>query len=324
MDPGAGVVQDHIVSVFRDVVKHYDVDGVHMDDYFYPYPISGTSFPDSNTYSAYKSTGGKLGLSDWRRSNIDNLIQRLKNEVHGIKSYMKFGISPFGIWKPKNPPDVRGLSSFDELYADSRKWIRTGMLDYLAPQLYWKIDAPHQSYPQLLKWWLQQNDQKRHIYVGNYASAIGEKGWDVKEIEKQIEISRSLRNYSSLGNIQFSMVQFTKNRDGISDIFQRELYSRPALTPEMTWLTSPSPSIPTNVKVTGNTVSWSRGSFVMYWAIYRSEADVWNLMHVLHKDTISQDNLNPGTYCIRSVNRIGRESSEVNFHIDDTPSAIIG
>lgn len=314
MDPGAKILQDFIYDVFMDVVRRYDIDGVHMDDYFYPYPVSGQSFPDSNTYNTYKASGGTLSLSDWRRNNVNTLVQRLGTGIKSIKSYVKYGISPFGIWKSGHPHGVHGLSAVDELYADSRKWLQQGWVDYFSPQLYWRIDPPQQSYTALIDWWLSQNANKRHVYVGNYASAVVVKHWPVSEIVRQVEESR-LRNANlSLGNIQFSAKHFKLNTHGISDAFKNSLYQAPALSPEMTWLTAALPTKPHNISQQGSVVSWSGDSSgsVRSWVIYKDYFETWSLVKVLHASETST-NLTMGSYAIAGVNRLGKQSQHVIF-----------
>ncbi|KAK3098036.1 hypothetical protein FSP39_015518 [Pinctada imbricata] len=311
MDPGAKVVQDHIVAVYSDVVRRYDVDGIHMDDYFYPYPESGEDFPDTHTYH---DSGSSLSLADWRRHNVDSLIQRLKSTIASIKPYVKFGISPFGIWKPGNPPGIAGLSAFDSLYADSKRWFEEGWVDYLTPQLYWRIDPPQQSYPALLLWWLQQNRMKRHLYAGNYAAATVTKHWQTSEIIRQVQISRKYKDILSLGNIQFSAKYFVNNTLGLADKFKAELYSSPALAPSMSWLNASSPPAPPNVVTSGAVIKWSadRTGIVRSWSVYHMKADVWELVKVLYKDQTSFDTqMRNGYFAIRAVNRLCMESKPV-------------
>lgn len=326
MDPGAKVIQDHTMKVFLDVVKRYDIDGIHIDDYFYPYPVAGQDFPDSHTYSAYKSAGGSLSHADWRRNNIDNLVHTLSTEIKRIKPYVKFGISPFGIWQPGHPHGIKGFNSFASLYADSKKWINEGTLDYIAPQLYWQIDPPAQSYPALLDWWLDQNTQNKHIYVSNYASGVIAKHWSVSEIEHQVEVSRSRVSRKSFGNIQFRAGHIASNVHGLGDAFSKNLYSKPALQPEMQWLSAPNAPTPSNVVTNGHVVSWSADSSgaVRSWAIYRYIADVYDLLTVLPRDSTSTTVQDTGTYAIASVNRIGVQSSEVSFIIGTGVSTVVG
>lgn len=325
MDPGSKEVQDHIVSVFKDVVSRYDVDGIHMDDYFYPYPVSGESFPDKHTYNSYLATGGTMTIENWRRDNVNRLIQRIRTETHALKPHVKFGISPFGIWKSGYPSGIRGLSAFYSLYADSRKWFDQGWVDYLTPQLYWKIDPPAQSYPALLDWWLQQNSQNRHLYAGNYAGRIVVGGWSVQEIVNQIKLSRDRRAALSLGNVQFSMKYFTKNSHGIGDEFKK-LYATPALTPEMSWLSADSPSSPKQVSAHAHSLSWSCDSMnsTFFWAVYKNIADVWMLQEVMGADVLSVSNLNSGVYAIKGVNKVGTESQPVYITLKELDGSIIG
>lgn len=316
MDPGAKVLQNFIYDIFMDVVRRYDIDGVHMDDYFYPYPVSGHSFPDSHTYNAYKTTGGNLSVSDWRRNNVNTLVRRIGTGIKSIKQYVKYGISPFGIWKSGHPHGVRGLSSVDELYADCQKWFHEGWVDYLSPQLYWKIDPPQQSYTALIDWWLSQNAHKRHVYVGNYAAAVVVKHWPVNEISRQIKESRLRYANLSLGNVQFSAKHFKLNSHGIGDVFKNALYHTPALPPEMTWLTAAPPTQPTGVSEQGSVVSWTADTSgsVRSWAIYKDKLDTWDLVKVLHVSE-TKTNLTNGNYAITGVNRLDKQSQHVLFTV---------
>lgn len=326
MDPGAIVIQNYTTRVFLDVVQRYDIDGIHIDDYFYPYPISGQDFPDSHTYAAYKSGGGNLGHADWRRNNINNLVHTLSIKIKSLKPFVKFGISPFGIWQPGYPSGIKGFNSYASLYADSRKWVNDGWLDYLTPQLYWQIDPPAQSYPALLDWWLNQNTRRRHIYVGNYASGVRTKNWSTNELERQVEISRSRVERKSLGNIHFSAKYFVKNIHGLSDVFRKHLYATPALQPEMSWLSATQPSIPSKVRTNGHMVSWAADSTgsVRSWAIYRYIADIFELVSVLSSVSTSFTVSETGSYAIASINRIGVQSREIIFIIGTGATSVVG
>ena len=164
----------HALTVITDVVRRYDVDGIHIDDYFYPYQERTTSgrlipFPDDASWNRYRRSGGDLSRDDWRRRNVDLFVEQLYGRVKAIKPEVKVGISPFGIWRPGYPKSVSGLDAFTEIYADARKWLREGWVDYFVPQLYWRISAPAQSYPELLRWWVEQNEKGRHIWAGQCA-----------------------------------------------------------------------------------------------------------------------------------------------------------
>lgn len=236
MDPGASVVQDFILNVTEDIVRRYEIEGFHMDDYFYPYN-DGTDFPDSSTFADYQRTGGQLTKADWRRSNVDGLVQRMSTRLHNIRPKLKFGISPFGIWKSGTPPGIIGLSAYDSIYCDAKKWLQQGWVDYLAPQLYWKIDPPAQSYRTLLEWWGLQSTKGRHIYAGNalYRFASTDQNWNVTEIVQQINITRSYRGQLSLGNVFFSTRQIMQNTKGIQTELSK-LYTQKVQTPKMSWL----------------------------------------------------------------------------------------
>ena len=236
LDPGEREVQDYSLSVVMDVVNRYDVDGVHFDDYFYPYKEKNAAgaemdFPDDASWQHYGARG-KLGRDDWRRGNVDQFIQRVYESIKTAKPHVKFGVSPFGIWKPKNPPQIEGFDAYSNLYADSRKWIEKGWVDYLAPQLYWSIKAPQQSFPVLLRWWTSQNPKGRQIVAGMDTTKTRGK-WPDAEILNQIRLTREIKNVS--GHIHWNMKSLLRN-DTLSMELGRQLYSQPVLMPLSPWL----------------------------------------------------------------------------------------
>ncbi|OWF41664.1 uncharacterized protein LOC110462089 [Mizuhopecten yessoensis] len=324
MDPGDPDVQNFTFNVFMDVLERYDVDGIHIDDYFYPYPVGDQDFPDANTYRRY---GGKMSLSDWRRDNINKLVKNISKGIKARKPFVMFGISPFGIWKPGHPSHVVGFNAFNEIYADSRKWLENGWVDYFTPQLYWQIDPPAQSYTALLDWWTEQNQHKRHIYAGNFAAAIVTKSWPVTEIERQVIESRDRRSKQSLGNVFFSAKYFVQNTDRISDMFKSHIYNYPSITPEMTWLnktwTLPTPQ---NVLATGTAVTWQADDSpaIRSWALYRVYADGWLLVKVLSKNVTSVDHLIEGKYALRTVDRLGGQGKAVTFILGGSGASVVG
>ncbi|MGF1493132.1 MAG: glycoside hydrolase family 10 protein [Microcoleaceae cyanobacterium] len=309
MDPGAQEIQDRTYAVIMDVVQRYDVDGIHIDDYFYPYPKSGISFPDNQTYNAYRTAGGTLGLADWRRQNVNQMIQRLAEGIKQIKPHVKFGISPFGIYRPGKAPGIEGMDQYDAIYADVKLWMDQGWVDYLAPQLYWSIDRPQQSYPVLLNWWLRNNPWGRHIYAGNYLSKVDTE-WPVSEIQRQVDISRRGAGQLSLGNIFFSMKVFRDNRKGVNDIFKRSVYPAPALVPPMPWLDNTPPASPTGVQSSSGIVTWNVGpEEIRSWTLYQLVGNTWQLRDVLSYD-VTAVQVEPGTYALRAVDRMANESAE--------------
>jgi uncharacterized lipoprotein YddW (UPF0748 family) len=249
MDPGERAVQDHTVRVILDVVRRYDIDGVHIDDYFYPYREYDRNrkliqFPDEASYGRYRSAGGSLARNDWRRHNVDQLVERLYTEIKREKPAVKFGISPFGIWRPGHPAQIRGLDAYEEIFADARKWLNHGWLDYFAPQLYWPIDQVPQSFPVLLDWWVGENREGRHIWPGGFAArvGVGANPWPASEIISQIEVTRS--RPGATGHVHFNMTTLMRNRDGLSDQLTRVSYARPALVPPSPWLHAAAPARP--------------------------------------------------------------------------------
>lgn len=249
MDPGEPETQAQSLRVITDVVRRYDIDGVHIDDYFYPYPEDGPDhrplpFPDSASYARYVTAGGTLARDDWRRANVDGFVHAMYDSVHATKPWVKVGISPFGIFRPKQPTNACCFDAYMKLYADSRRWWREGWADYFTPQLYWKISARQQSYPELLAWWAGQNVHGRNLWPGNYLSRIGTRpsDWRIAEIDSQIAITRAQPGAS--GNVWFSMQTFMRNTAGVSDSLRLGAYAEPALVPASPWLPGHAPQAP--------------------------------------------------------------------------------
>ncbi|SIS71273.1 Uncharacterized lipoprotein YddW, UPF0748 family [Filimonas lacunae] len=242
-DPGRPEVIDHVEKIVRDLVERYEVDGVHMDDYFYPYPIDGKEFPDNASYKKNNPAG--LNKADWRRSNCDSIIVRLHRTIQEVNPEIKFGISPFGVWrnKSKDPEgsDTRaGLSNYDELYADILLWLKKGWIDYVTPQLYWEIDHKLCDYETLLDWW-SQHTYGRHLYIGHgiYRAGTNAAWRDKHQIPDQIDLLRQYDNVQ--GSIFFSSKTFESNANGWNDSLRTRYYRFPAIIPPMKWLDSIPP-----------------------------------------------------------------------------------
>lgn len=243
IDPGEADSAKRLLDVVRDVVRRYDVDGIHIDDYFYPYPIktaadqSDVDFPDEPSWKRYVTTGGKLARADWRRDNINRLVQSMYAAVHAEKAWVKFGISPFGLPRPdRRPEGVTGFSQYDKLFADVELWWNQGSLDYLAPQLYWPVAQTAQAFPVLLDYWSRANAKKRHLWPGVFTSKIDESdaSWRPDEIKQQMVLLR--KDKGTTGHIHFSAVALTQNRQGIADLLARDVYATEALVPATPWL----------------------------------------------------------------------------------------
>ena len=181
--------------------------------------------------------GGTLPIDDWRRENVNTLVQELYRSIHEVKPWVKFGVSPFGIWRPGYPATVTGFDAYSGLYADARKWLQEGWLDYFSPQLYWPIAQRGQEYPLLLRWWAEQNTFNRHLWPGNYTSKVGESSrtaWRSDEIEHQIRATRA--DAGATGNVHFSARVFLEDRDSLATRLGRDVYFEQALVPASPWL----------------------------------------------------------------------------------------
>jgi uncharacterized lipoprotein YddW (UPF0748 family) len=288
MDPGISAVRRLMIRTVLDVVRRYDVDGVHIDDYFYPYPENDAfgrriEFPDSATHAAYRRGGGKLDRADWRRNNVNMLLREFYSSVKAEKKWVKVGISPFGIWRPANPPSIQaGIDQYDELFADPRKWMHEGWLDYLAPQLYWPIDPPAQSYPVLLQWWVEQNLKGRHVWPGLPVYKLrltGPRALRAEEIARQIRITRETSG--ATGHIVFNAKVVMENVDSIADKLA-SLYAEPALVPASPWLDRVPPPKP-RVRIVTDTLSGepvvrfapSDAQVIRHWVLQTRVGGAW-------------------------------------------------
>lgn len=257
-DPGEPAVHDHALAVIRDVVQRYEVDAVHIDDFFYPYPngtCPGLDFADSATYARYQDAGGVLSRADWRRDNVNRFVQAMYTEVHAAESGVRVGVSPFGIWRPGNPAGITGLDAYATIYADSRHWLQSGWVDYLAPQLYWSIASTGQSFPALLGWWRQQNSLRRHFWPGlaSYRTADGTgSAFANGEIPAQVTLARAqaIETGGATGTILYNASSVRSDRGGFATALATGLYAEPAIPPATTWLDAVAPAEPT-VTVTG-------------------------------------------------------------------------
>lgn len=253
LDPGLEQVRELSLSVILDVAQRYDIDGVHMDDYFYPYPSynNGADFPDDASWIAYTESGGDLSRADWRRHNVDTFVEQLHERLRALPRPVKLGISPFGIWRPHHPPSIEaGLDQHEMLFADARRWLLEGWVDYYAPQLYWPISQVPQSFPVLLNWWTQNNPHGRHIWPGLFTSRVrAGTGWPSREITDQIMVARGIVPESP-GHIHFSarvLLDSTaagSDGDTLMAVLRDGPYRRAALPPATPWLDDVPPASP--------------------------------------------------------------------------------
>jgi uncharacterized lipoprotein YddW (UPF0748 family) len=238
-DPGNKEGQKWTLNVVEDIVSRYDVDAIHMDDYFYPYPIAGRDFPDTATFARY---GNGMNKDDWRRSNVDSIIVAISKSVKNIKPWVKFGISPFGVWRnsskdPIGSPTQAGVTNYDDLYADILLWTREGWIDYVVPQLYWEMGHPKVAFETLIDWW-SKHSYGRHMYIGHGVYRAYEKSstaWHIPtQLPDQIKLLRTYPNIQ--GSVYFSSKTFYGNPNGWNDSLQQNYYSEPAVVPVMPWL----------------------------------------------------------------------------------------
>ena len=225
-DPGNKEVQRYVTAIVKDVVKRYDADAVHFDDYFYPYPIPGSEFPDEVMYRQY---GNGMNKNAWRRSNTDSIIAMISRTIKVTNTKCRFGISPFGIWRNASADpmgsNTNGLSNYDDLYADILLWLRKGWIDYVAPQLYWEFGHKSAPFEVLTEWWSQHTYGKDcYIGIGYYRAGSNSAWKDKTQLPRQIEMIRSKSNLK--GMIFYSSRIFEKNPNGWNDSLRLNYFKK--------------------------------------------------------------------------------------------------
>ena len=337
MDPGEESASRQTLDVILDVVRRYDIDGVHLDDYFYPYPETGNNgldsggskaevdFPDQPAWDRYRAGGGKLERASWRRDNVNRLIEAMYHGIHGEKRWVKFGISPFGIGRPdRRPPTISGFSQYDKLYADAELWLQNGWLDYFTPQLYWPRSQTPQAFDTLLDYWIGQNAKERHMWPGLFTSRIGAptKDYQPQEVLDQIAVVRS--RPGATGHVHFSMAALTENRKGISDQLRTVHYTAPALIPATPWLAQAAPVAPrvsaartaggVELKLasgpsTARYAVWTRYGKQWHFDVVPSPRESWVVAHDASLGKVD-------AVVVSSVDRLGIESKRVTVALD--------
>ncbi|AQG82061.1 glycoside hydrolase family 10 protein [Spirosoma montaniterrae] len=250
---GIPAVRSYIAGIVANVVREYDVDGIHFDDYFYPYTVPGQVLRDDSTYQVNSYPGMKK--ADWRRDNVTRLVKELRDSIRANKPWVKFGISPFGIWKNQsNDPEgsaTNGGQSYYDLYADTRKWVRDSLVDYIVPQVYFSSEFGRVPYKTLVEWWTR-NAGRSHLYIGQGAYRVGrgserDPGWGrVTEFPNQMRFNRQQAVVQ--GSVFFSAKSLKTNPLSIRDSLQNNFYRYPALLPTMPWLDSIPPLPPHDLK----------------------------------------------------------------------------
>lgn len=326
-DPGIPENREFITEVVMDIVNRYDVDGIHFDDYFYPYPVEGKSFPDDKSYAKY---GKGMKRDDWRRQNVDFLIRDIHKAIAGSqKPWVRFGVSPFGIWRNKasdpRGSETNGLQNYDALYADVLLWDKEGWVDYILPQLYWELEHKRASSLVLNDWWNNVGLQ-HHLYIGQDTHNIMKHpdlapSKNPTQLDHKIQISRDAENIQ--GNCWWPGYAITSNFNGLADSLATNQQSTVALVPEYVWMESVEPAA-VKPTISGNKLTWERpaakGSmsdvnrFVVYYAPLDAKDfttdDAENIVAVTYGTTL--DVTKPGYYYVTGLNRANKEGSKVH------------
>ena len=331
-DPGLPEVRQYFTKVVLDVVKRYDIDAVHFDDYFYPYRIAKVEFPDYNSFAKYGANFASK--DDWRRHNVDMLIESLSQKIKKEKAYVKFGISPFGVWRnfskdPEGSVTKGGQTNYDDLFADVILWQKKGWIDYLLPQLYWENGHRAADYNELINWW-SKHAYGRNMYVGHGLYQVGTSSkpcWKgLVEVEHQIDQTRNTENIN--GSAFYSAISFKKNFYNLNNTMKTKWYPSPALLPSMPWIDDEEPLAPTlkisngrdGYKMLQWTIANPQNESLQF-AIYRFALNekVYihsskNLIDVVRGNTFV-DKLNDGNqykYVITALDRLHNESQLSN------------
>ena len=331
-NPGIPEVRQYIVDVIMEVVEKYDVDGIHLDDYFYPYTIKKQAIPDASTFKKYNR--GFKDIKDWRRDNINLLIQDISKAIKAKKAHVKFGISPLAIWRNKKQDPLgsdtnSGQTSYDNLYCDTKLWMEKGWMDYIAPQLYWSTDNLYANFNKLLNWWNSKTYKSMHLYIGHALYKLDLKqrrNFKTQQLIDQVTLARI--NSRSQGSIYFRAKAFNKNHQNFQNTFRQTIYQYPALIPTMPWIDSIPPNAPEKLKLT-----WENSSVMLSWsedkskdpmnkiytyAIYRTESsteavklDAKSLIKISRDNQFLDFNTEKGktyTYYVTSFDRLHNES----------------
>jgi uncharacterized lipoprotein YddW (UPF0748 family) len=314
LDPGERDVQDLSARVVLGVVRRYAIDGVQFDDYFYPYKEKDAQqrdipFPDGASWQKF-GAGGKLSRDDWRRENINGFVQRIYQSIKAAKPWVKFGISPFGIWQPGYPSTIAGKNAYEELYSDSRKWLINGWVDYWSPQLYWEIQKPATSFPVLLKWWEGQNPMHRHIWPGLASYKVGEPvaRWKPQEILSQIRIVRE--QSADPGNIQWRAKTLLENPKGLDNLLAKGPYAEPALVPASPWLAGGAPTRPT-ISVENGRVGWepTGTNRISWWLVQTQSGNRWTTAILPEFARAQTFTGSPDAFAVTAIDRCGVPSA---------------
>lgn len=322
LNPTNHEVEDYTMRVILDVVRRYDIDGVHIDDYFYPYPERDADgrvipFPDDDTWAAYQQSGGTLSRDDWRRAAINHFVERMYRDVKQTKPWIKVGVSPIGIWRPGNPPGATGFDAYTEIYADTRLWLRKGWCDYFAPQIYWRIGQPHHDFGGLLAWWSEQNTAGKYLWPGLYSGLVtGRKGaWPASEIVGQIKLARQQAGVT--GQILFNMRGLVQNSGGIDDALETVYTDSAVVPPTILPDHRPPPAPSLQWKKSGASLEISDGSEETRLFVVRvRDGEKWSIRirpAEANSQTLVDFQSPPNEIVATAIDRAGAESAKASL-----------
>lgn len=330
MDPAKDGTKEISTAVVMDLVKRYDLDGIHFDDYFYPYASynNGKDFPDDDSWAAYQQTKGELSRGDWRRSHVNSFIENLYESIKAEKPHVKFGLSPFGIWRPGYPSSIVGMDQYEELYADAKLWLNEGWIDYFTPQLYWRINPTGQSFPVLLRWWSDQNYKDRHLWPGINAGLGGDER-NEDEVINQIMITRGMTPESP--GVTFWSIAPLVNYPNLGKAVSQGPYKRDALIPASPWLDNEAPAAPIAVpEINADSVkiTWvpQDADDAFRYVVYYRYGSNWSYQVVNRKDNVLEipRHIEPmanrkvavNAIAVTTVDRTGNESEFVEIKLN--------
>ena len=331
LNPAYDENRQYICHVVGDILRRYDVDGLHIDDYFYPYPAAGCTIPDENLYR--RNPGGLSNIGDWRRYNVNLFMKEMHDTIRAVKPWVKFGVSPFGIYRNKksdpNGSDTRGLQNYDDLYADVLLWINNGWVDYCVPQIYWQIGHPTADYKTLIQWW-DRNASARPLYIGEDVERTVKYKDDDNPNQHQMPAKYKLHDFAN--NVQGTVLWYAKaavDNIGNYGMMLRNVYWRnPALQPLMPFISKKQPGKPRKVKMV-----WTSDGPMLFWTApkTKSKSKDWasnahqyavycdGTLVAVTSDTFFKlpyvDGKTKHTYVVTSLNRIHNESKAVKKKI---------
>lgn len=309
MDPSAKPVRDWVVAEVGHLVSQYDVDGLHFDDYFYPYP-SGTpavAFPDEMPYQTYQADGGTLGKTAWRRENVNALVREVSQVVTSTKPDVRFGIGPFGIYRPGQPMGIMGLDAYEAIACDPLAWLAGGWVDYIAPQLYWPTTRQAQRFDLLIDWWSQRPMAGQNIFAGLAGYQVGTTAeWPLSEFRTQVTLARA-KSPGVQGQLWFRFTPLANNMNGLRTLVT-ELYGQPALPPPVAARSQQMIAAP-NVTTQGGlvTVQHPAPTSLKGYSLYAANGPGWSLARIVPGPS-AQLTLTQGIWAIAAVSRASVES----------------